>query len=731
MSMLDHALQYASRGWAVFPTTKQKTPITPRGFHDASTKPHIIQRWWKQYPNANIGIATGPVSGIAVLDLDLHKEGSSGLLEDLQELKGPLENTLIARTGGGGLHYYFKYPDDNEVTNATDFMGLRGLDIRGEGGYVVAPPSTHASGADYSWETPLDTELAECPEFMYVSTRRLHINFNDTTSDIPDGQRNIAMTAVAGLARSFGLTEEEIFKIVYQQNQSRCTPPLSDSEIRTIVNHIMKYPPFNTRSNASANIAEDALLSVERTDVGYSELISLTHPGKIKFNHTKGGWLLWDRHYWKADDTEKVVQYAIQAARMYAGACSNIQDDEARMSAAKHASRLQSKRAIDAGLALLRTHPAISTNHSAWDQNKDALVCASGVIDLRTGDLFPGHPEDLNSQASDVFYVPEAECPIWLKFLDDVFMGDVELIEFIQKAVGYSLTGRTDEQCLFLLIGTGSNGKTTLLEVLHALLGTFAHTAPFATFQRSFTQTMSNDLAALAGKRFVSASEPNAGATLDESRIKTITGGDPITARFLHKEFFTFHPVCTLWLGVNHLPRVKDDSEGFWRRVRRVNFKVKFADSVQNPTSTLKPKDKALLAKLMDELPGILAWAVEGSKKWYANGLSTPAAVMKATAQYQQDSDPLHNFLQLRCEEIEGAHVPEDSLYRAYVDDCMQRHLRKYEILAGTRFHERMRVQYTRRVVQGRQSYSGLKLKTTSAKSGKLSRDVKRVSIKL
>jgi len=206
----------------------------------------------------------------------------------------------------------------------------------------------------------------------------------------------------------------------------------------------------------------------------------------------------------------------------------------------------------------------------------------------------------------------------------------------------------------FLLHGTGGNGKGVLTRTLHYIVGDYGFTLPFSTFE-SRPNGIPNDLAALAGRRFVTASETNDGARLNEARVKSLTGEDDITARFLHGEFFTFRPVSKLWLSVNHRPVVRDLSAGFWRRLREIPFDRTFAlDATLEPT-------------LLAEAPGILAWAVRGCLRWQANGLGDlPDAVADAIADYRTESDVLAEFLTARCVRMDGVTAKASALFAEY-----------------------------------------------------------------
>lgn len=716
----EAAIAYAKLGWAVFPVARDKTPLTPNGFKDATLNEKLIAQWWKKHPTAGIGIATGKLSGIVVLDVDLEKTGADSAMKSLISQFGSFPEDIVARTGGGGYHFYFKHPgEDIVVPNAQRLFGLVGIDVRGDGGYVVAPPSGHQSGNFYEWgngQSPLDSTLPDCPEFLFLSRdpgTTLRLQF-DTT--IPDGQRNSTLAAIAGLLRSLGMEEDTILRILIEQNETRCNPPLEQAEVETIAHQISLYPPRPNRSSSTrtGQVAFDELLRFDQSDVGYSSLFSFYFTGRIRYNFSQGSWLLWRNHFWETDDRQEIVEWVRILLRDYAHAVSQITDDDARVAAAKWYRQLCSKSRIDHALALASSLPGIASVHRDWDRDAELLATDSGVLNLRTGELRDGLPTDFISRRARLRYDAQATCPTWEAFLQDIFDGDQNVVTFVQRAIGYSLTGETAEQCLFLLVGRGSNGKSVFLSTLLKIIGDAGFSAPFSTFARTTgASTNTNDVAALANKRFVVASEVNEGTSLDEARLKSLTGGETVSARFLHQEFFQFEPVCKIWLGVNHLPRVHDDTDGFWRRVRKIDFPIQFRDDPAGKNE--RARDPFIADRLSAELPGILAWAVRGAVAWYQIGLPVPETVVESTAEFRRDSDPIADFLS-ECCSVEDPTVSTsgDRLYRAYLTWAGRKLMKHYEILSLTRFHNRLGREYPRDPAFDDRRYLGLLLREAS-----------------
>ncbi len=393
------------------------------------------------------------------------------------------------------------------------------------------------------------------------------------------------------------------------------------------------------------------------TDLGNSERLVARHGNDLRYVASEGSWFVWDGLRWARDVTDAVVQHAAETVRaMYTDAAAQRSTDH-RKELARHATRSESVSRIRAMIELARSSPEVATLRQDLDRDPFRLTVANGTIDLRTASLEPAARDDLITKLAPVEYDAGATCPRWLAFLDRVLAGKWELVAFLQRAVGYSLTGDTREQCLFLLHGTGANGKSTFLEVLRELLGEYATQADFATFLEKRTDGPRNDVARLVGARLVTSSEAGEGRRLNESLIKSLTGGDTIAARFLFREAFEFPPTFKLWLAANHKPVIRGVGEAIWRRIRLVPFTVTIPEA---------ERDDRLRSSLSEELPGILRWAVEGCQMWLESGLRMPDEVRDATDGYRQESDVLGDFLDECCERDASAAVEATALYQRY-----------------------------------------------------------------
>lgn len=446
------------------------------------------------------------------------------------------------------------------------------------------------------------------------------------------------------------------------------------------------------------------------TDAGNAEYFTALYGDKLRYDHRRSRWLEWCGHRWRQDSDGQVMRLALKAARdRYKNAVS-IEDLNERESVAKWAIQSEQRSRLEATIAIAKSLIPIADSGENWDIDVWLFCVQNGVIDLRSGKLRDGQPTDQITMLAPVIFNEDAKAPRWLSFLNEIFNGDNELIEWLQRYLGYCLTGDTREQTVAIPYGNGANGKTRLLATLRHVLGDYAYDAPFSTFELTQRAAIPNDLAALVGKRLVTSSETNESTRLNEARVKALSGQDTITARFLHCEFFSFEPVAKFFLAVNHRPRVYDDSYGFWRRVRLIPFNREFKG---------ESDDKMLGEKLNSESGGVLNWLLEGCLKWQQQGLEpTPDCVMKATAEYQTDSDPLSQFILDQCAITPQAQVKAGELYKSYIDWCGEQGMRERERMTNTTFGRRMGQKFKKSHNEYGTFYQGLGLKTDGLLTG-------------
>lgn len=396
-----------------------------------------------------------------------------------------------------------------------------------------------------------------------------------------------------------------------------------------------------------------------RTDAGNAEWFARLYKERVRYDHLQKRWLIWNlkRRRWQQDSQGQVRRLQTRAARHRLRAAASISDKDEKQCEVSWAMQSENKNRIDSALSLAQGEPPISDSGLGWDSEPWLLGVANGIVNLRTGELREGRPEDHISRYSAIRFDPEARSPRFEQFIREIFADDCQLIAFMARAIGYTLTGLTNEQCLFCCYGSGANGKSTLFRVLHVIFGDYASNLPFTAFESKGRSNIPNDLTMLVGRRFVTASETREGVRLNEQRIKALTGEDPITARRLYHEHFTFDPTFKLWLAFNHKPVIADDSEGMWRRIKLVPFTQEFQGDM---------KDDRLFDKLKAEAPGILAWAVRACAEWQRQGLGAADAVVSATASYRDESDHVSQFLDECCTIKADASVPVRALRSTY-----------------------------------------------------------------
>ena len=471
------------------------------------------------------------------------------------------------------------------------------------------------------------------------------------------------------------------FKEIWQQILSNSIQPVDLSAIPkkpALPGGGAPYLPGISAAPALDYLADPAndpslALKYNLTDMGNADRLISLFGDEILFCYPWNAWLIWNGKRWQKDETGEIDRKAEATVRSIYAEAAIETDRERRFELVNHARKSESASKIKAMIDRAKNRrPAVPDQ---FDRDTFLFNCQNGTIDLRTGELREHNKNDLITKISPAKYIlnegEEPGCgqfdlskaaPLWDKFLRRVTNDDPELMSFLQRAAGYALTGDTSEHCLFFLHGDGRNGKSVFLNTLEYVLGDYGSVArPDVLMAKKYGEAIPNEIAALVGVRFVSTTETGSGKRFAEAMLKQYTGGDTISARFLHAEFFTFKPQFKIFLASNHKPIIRGQDVAIWERIYLIPF-----------TAYIPPeeRDKRLGEKLKKEADGILRWAVEGCLMWQRDGLNPPDIVRAATEEYRQEMDVLGEFIEDRCIIKDDARVNNADLWNAYMDWC-------------------------------------------------------------
>lgn len=480
-------------------------------------------------------------------------------------------------------------------------------------------------------------------------------------------------------SNSLKLAEEEAIKLVTvsQQESTKIVPQeLVKEEVIKSVSETQLIKDVKN-INISDNIFDEHTLTYKSTDLGNAERLIFHHGDIIRYCNEINNWYIYNGCYWQVDDTGEIYRKCWKIIRTYQNTANEAfsqirkitirgteRDNEEFQDIKAHKSFAKISENISRIKAMTET-----TGHFRYilqkelDRQNNLVSCNNGTIDLKIGDLIEHDPEHYISKKINIDFKEEAKSNIFESFLNKIFNNDTKLIEYIQIALGYTMTGETREQCFFICYGTGSNGKSTLFDIISYILADYTQNIPTAVLMDNNKKgsEASPELARAKGKRFVIASESKDLATLNENQIKAITGGDTISVRPLYGQGFEYKPTYKIWLGTNHKPVIKGTDNGIWRRVKMIPFNVTIPDEEQ---------DKKLLDKLIAEREGILNWLVEGAYKYYSKGLPKNRTVDDATKEYREEMDTLSGFIDDCIKEKETSFIKNSDIYNCYSKWC-------------------------------------------------------------
>lgn len=731
IALLESALAMAAGGWAVIPlhmpidgacdcrrpncSSPGKHPRTMNGLSDATTDADQIRKWWRMWPDANIGAVVA--DGYVVVDVDVADLATVFTTEEMPQ-------TATSRTERGWHHLY------STRVPVRPKVGVRAhVDLRGPGSYIVVPPSLHVGGLRYEWVVPIEDGIADAPAWVVEaagSSRAAGDRPDDSDNNIPEGQRNASLTSLAGTMRRRGMTAAEIEAALQAVNAGRRKPPLPEDEVRAIASSIGRYEPETNPDGPSRPIEplqhDEAEGEPESDQIDHLIRQSLAahhfvdrKGAEVRFDHGRRIWLIWHGHRWRPDRDQEIrrLWLAVLGERYTEALGITASEMRERTLAAIMAAGATDD-AIAAGLRIAASMKPAATTGDAWDPDPWILGCENGLVDLRTGALRVGRPTDMVSRSTRLAYEPRATCPRWDRFLQEVFAADQELSGWFARLIGASLVG-TSKEVLAVHYGAGNNGKSVAFRTLgREVAGEYSVEIAVETLlnPNRTAGAPTSDLMRLRGARLAFTSEPEQGAKFKGGILKRLAAIDLLSGRELHGRQQEWPPTHTLHLATNHLPAADDASEGFWRRIALIPWAVRFRKAGE-PDDGLA-EDPGLAAVLAGEAPGILAWAVRGAVAYATVGTlhPFPAAVARETAAYRDDEDPLGGFLHEWVTPQAGASTPGPKVYEQYVAWAAAIGSKPMTApvfgRAFTERHDRLGFPVHRRKVHGSPVYEGL-----------------------
>ena len=399
-----------------------------------------------------------------------------------------------------------------------------------------------------------------------------------------------------------------------------------------------------------------------RTEQGNAERLKRRHGRNIHFVPKWGKWIIWDGKRWRPDGDGEIYRRAVATVRAIYDEVKRTEDDNVRRALANHALKSESRGALSAMVDLARHLAGVSIQPEALDSQPWLLNCQNGTLEVsaQQAKLRPHRREDLITKIVPCPYLPDAQCPRWLEFMNLIQAGNAEKIAYLQRCVGYSLFGDVSERVLFVPWGSGRNGKSTFLETIALLAGDYGMKTPSETLMMKQQNAPTNDIARMQGARYVYASETKEAGHLDVAQVKNLTGEAVLTARFLYGEIFEFRRLFKLWLATNHKPIIRNaEDQAIWDRLKLIEFTTRIPEKPEVRKSTVEAWFRA-------ELSGILAWAVEGCRAYLRDGLGEPTAVTEATASYRDDMDFIGQFLEECTETGDYFSASAGKLYHAF-----------------------------------------------------------------
>lgn len=686
MKVLPFALTAATHLLAVFPLKPSSKQPAIAKWPACATKLQVkVKGFFENFPNANYAVATGTKSKIWVLDVDGIKGRKS--LNKLIAANRQLPKTVRVKTPRGE-HIYFRHPG-GKIGNKAGFRP--GLDVRGDGGYVVGAGSKSAQGVQYRYKKARglgEVKLARAPKWLLKIIAKKTV---PTAANVPA----ISANATVGKAYVERALERECKRVVnappHQANHTlylasfrlgqmlplnlipeatirsqltnaALTRGQTEQETAGTVESGLKAGRLRPRALLPANESGDltaTLAKLGETDAHNAERFVRRY-GQGAMWTSSLGWLVYDGRRWAVDDHNRRLKLAVEAMKAVAAEAQYLSGKKRKK---RRAFSYQSLNKHQLDKLLATAQPDLAVEDSKLDTDPQLLNVLNGTLDLKTGELHPHNPADLITRLCNVKYDAGAKCPQFMAFLRQATGGNKDLMRFLKKAAGYSLTGQWSEQVLFFLHGPTRTGKSTLINVLRDLVGDYGINTPIKTILvKHYDNDIPVDLARMKGARIVTASENNPNQQLDEAKVKSLTGGDKQTARFMRQNPFDFQPEFKLWIAANDLPKVRATDDAIWNRF----IVLAFNNQVEGDG-----RDQKLPEKLRTELEGILAWAVRGAVLWNNEGLHDRNLFDLEKERWRKQSDTVGRFFHECCQVVAPSEsIPSGVFYARYKQWC-------------------------------------------------------------
>lgn len=683
-----------------------KHPATAHGHHDAALVNETQARdWFVNNGAKNLALPTG--NGLVVLDFD-PKNGGDEVYDDWESWTGgiALPPTLICETGSGGLHLYYQIPQGVNVVSRT--ATLPGVDVQSGGRYVVGTTARHISGGLYHWRDPGRPVASMSAELLsWLMARRGSFgqgaetpeNFNVKAGFVA-GQRDAYANTRAFQLRKAGVSRERAEAALRQEWEQADQPEGDFFPFSVVMEKLARVwetvepdlpgqtaqmwaagihaasagmatgatpmprpdaPDFSTPEDDAEPALEGTVVEPPRgletmTERGNAYRYARLFGNQALFVPEIGRWLIWNGSVFAPDVLNQTLALTAYVADDIRDQVLLEVDDARRRAGEQWAMKSESMATRTATLRGAALLPGMSARIEDLDADPWLLSVENGTVELKTGSLRPSRASDFSTRRAAVSFDPDAQCPRWLAHIDFIARSDKDLMAYLQRAAGYTLTGLVQEQKFFFLHGDGQNGKNVFVETLLGMLGDYGQVAAPGLLTNADDHPTA--LAELRGARMIMADETAEGRTFNDARVKMLTGSNRVRGRFMGKDFFEYQSTMKLWVLGNAKPSIRDTSAGMWRRMQLVPFTATIPDSMR----ILHYEEL-----LREEWAGILNWSLEGLRSWLELGtVGAPEVISTAVKKYRAEEDSFGQWIADRVEPCEGGQLVSALAYSDY-----------------------------------------------------------------